>query len=264
MVGRLGSVLYLWCVGYGWGIYEDGFGFVGFLRCYLESRDKLLLAGFSFVSTSCVTISCFFTFFGHSKTLLRYRFLLFYFFRTRKDPLALPFSAFLLFSGTQGPSCVTVFSLFTLFRARKDPLALPFTVFSPFSGTQGPSCVTVSCYFTFFGHTRTLLRYRFQPFYLFRARKDPLALPVFCFFTFFGHVRTLLRYRFQPSPIWSRKDPLVLPFSVFSPFSGTQGPSCVTNYLLYKGSGHATNHSIVIIFLAVTFPFSIQSGIPTP
>jgi hypothetical protein len=131
--------------------------------------------------TSCVTVFYFFTLFGHARTLLRYRLLLFHTFRAREHPLALPFSAFSPCSGTRGPSCVTIFYFFTLFghartllryrfllfhpfRAREDPLALPFSAFSPFSGTRGPSCVTVFYFHTLFRHARTLLCYRL-PFY---------------------------------------------------------------------------------------------------
>jgi hypothetical protein len=145
--------------------------------------------------TSCVTVFYFFTLFGHARTLLRYRLLLFH-----------------------------------TFRAREHPLALPFSAFSPFSGTRGPSCVTIFYFFTLFGHARTLLRYRFLLFHPFRAREDPLALP----------------------------------FSTFTHFSGTLGPSCVTVYPFIQWIWARNNQSIPIIFLAVFTPFSIQSGIPTP
>jgi hypothetical protein len=122
----------------------------------------------------CYVLAVLFAAFGHASTLLRYRFPLFHSFWARKHPLALPVSAFLLFLGTQAPSCVTGFrffalfghastllryrfSLFCSFWASKHPLALPVFAFSLFLGTQAPSCVTGFHFFALFGQRRTIL-----------------------------------------------------------------------------------------------------------
>jgi hypothetical protein len=89
---------------------------------------------------SCVTIFTLFTLFGHARAVLRYHPHAFYSFRAPERGLALPFSRFLLFSGTQEGSCVSIFTLFTLF-----------------------------------GHARGVLRFRFHAFYFFRARNKVLC-----------------------------------------------------------------------------------------
>jgi hypothetical protein len=145
---------------------------------------------------------------------------------------------------------LSVARFFGSFRASKRGLALLFSPFLFFSGTQDGSCVTVFLFFILFGHARGGLRYRFPLFYSFRARKRGLALPFspFLFFSgtqegacvttfplsaLFGHARQVLRYHF-PSicSFRARKKYLTLPYSPFLLVSGTQDAICASFLLI--------------------------------